>query len=503
MTLRAAAAARRPASARRRGPRLGRRRCSIAEVAGRPSSASRPPIRSPADDARAAEAPDLDSPFPQCFVCGHARGADGLHIHAGPRRGPRRSFAATWTSSADASARSSSGRRSTARAPTRPACWVAAWSCSAASPRGSIGCRRRASAASSSRWPLGSEGRKHAAGTALFADGRRAARASRAPSGSSRAAERTSPRDDEPEGRRRRANSTCSPRSIGCRYSSMARAAAAEAPDQASSSGDPVGGVVHMAEPVDVGRTQRPRRCSAPSAGRQLEPRRGAPARRGGAVDREEALAEAQRPQVVVEMDPDALGLDAPPRVAAQRVAARGRRAGDAAAPRLSSTARSRGTARHVELGSAHDPDVLVRRQARVGHVVGRDVLQVARDSIEPETAVRVGVREANRPPRVKRAAHASIRRTRPRLPRRPRHALLRRDARTSWFDLYVAMPSRSSSSQSSSRTPLRTTGRGGARRTAAGRRRAPAASRARPGLGGRARRLTSRRRTRDAIVVA
>src|SRR4051812_10820677 len=29
------------------------------------------------DDAVAAQAPDLDSPFPQCFVCGHARAADG------------------------------------------------------------------------------------------------------------------------------------------------------------------------------------------------------------------------------------------------------------------------------------------------------------------------------------------------------------------------------------------------------------------------------------------
>jgi hypothetical protein len=47
-------------------------------------------------DAIAAATPDLDSPFPQCFVCGHARGADGLHIHAGP--GPERPvFAAPRT----------------------------------------------------------------------------------------------------------------------------------------------------------------------------------------------------------------------------------------------------------------------------------------------------------------------------------------------------------------------------------------------------------------------
>jgi hypothetical protein len=47
-------------------------------------------------DAVAAAAPDLDSPFPQCFVCGHARGDDGLHIHAGPVAG-RSELAAPWT----------------------------------------------------------------------------------------------------------------------------------------------------------------------------------------------------------------------------------------------------------------------------------------------------------------------------------------------------------------------------------------------------------------------
>jgi hypothetical protein len=46
-------------------------------------------------DAVAAAAPDLDSPFPQCFVCGYARGDDGLHIHAGPVAG-RAVHAAPW-----------------------------------------------------------------------------------------------------------------------------------------------------------------------------------------------------------------------------------------------------------------------------------------------------------------------------------------------------------------------------------------------------------------------
>jgi hypothetical protein len=51
-------------------------------------------------DAIAAAKPDLDSPFPHCFVCGHARGDDGLHIHAGPVPG-RPVFAAPWTPSGD------------------------------------------------------------------------------------------------------------------------------------------------------------------------------------------------------------------------------------------------------------------------------------------------------------------------------------------------------------------------------------------------------------------
>ena len=51
-------------------------------------------------DAIAAATPDLASPFPQCFVCGHARGDDGLHIHAG-RVADREVYAAPWTPRAD------------------------------------------------------------------------------------------------------------------------------------------------------------------------------------------------------------------------------------------------------------------------------------------------------------------------------------------------------------------------------------------------------------------
>jgi len=48
-------------------------------------------------DAEAACAPDLQSPFPHCFVCGHARAeGDGLRIFAGPVEG-RDVVAAPWT----------------------------------------------------------------------------------------------------------------------------------------------------------------------------------------------------------------------------------------------------------------------------------------------------------------------------------------------------------------------------------------------------------------------
>ncbi len=47
-------------------------------------------------EAVTAQVPDLESPFPECFVCGHARGDDGLHIHAGPVES-RGVHAAPWT----------------------------------------------------------------------------------------------------------------------------------------------------------------------------------------------------------------------------------------------------------------------------------------------------------------------------------------------------------------------------------------------------------------------
>jgi hypothetical protein len=55
----------------------------------------------PFEDAAAAELPDGDreSVFPECFVCGWARG-DGMRIYAGPVEG-RDLVAATWTPTED------------------------------------------------------------------------------------------------------------------------------------------------------------------------------------------------------------------------------------------------------------------------------------------------------------------------------------------------------------------------------------------------------------------
>jgi hypothetical protein len=120
------------------------------------------------DEAYAAEEPDLASPFPHCFVCGAARAAgDGLRIFAGPV--PARAVhAATWTVGPDT---------------VGPEFVWAALDCPGAYATGALG---RGTivlgrlAARVDRVPdagercvvvgrhIGSEGRKHGAGTALF-----------------------------------------------------------------------------------------------------------------------------------------------------------------------------------------------------------------------------------------------------------------------------------------------------------------------------------------------
>jgi len=127
-----------------------------------------PPAPPSWDDARAAAHPDLDSPFPNCFVCGHARGPEGLHIHPGPMC--EGTVAATWTARDDTLA---------------PEFVWAALDCPGGYATGVLASRGVAVlgrlAAEVRRvpepgercvvvgWSLGADGRKHYAGTALYA----------------------------------------------------------------------------------------------------------------------------------------------------------------------------------------------------------------------------------------------------------------------------------------------------------------------------------------------
>jgi hypothetical protein len=127
-----------------------------------------PPDPVPWGDAEAAERPDLDSPFPQCFVCGAARAeGDGLRIFAGPVAG-QELVAATWTVREDT---------------VGPEFVWAALDCPGAYATGVPGRgvvvlgRLTAQVVRVPQagercvvvgWPLDTEGRKHGAGTALF-----------------------------------------------------------------------------------------------------------------------------------------------------------------------------------------------------------------------------------------------------------------------------------------------------------------------------------------------
>lgn len=118
-------------------------------------------------DARAAETQFLDSPFPDCFVCGYARGDDALHIHPGPVEG-RDVHAATWTVAPD-----TVGREFVWAALDCPGAYA-----TEALGRGTVVLGRLTARVDrvpgpgeecvAVGWSLGSDGRKHGAGTALF-----------------------------------------------------------------------------------------------------------------------------------------------------------------------------------------------------------------------------------------------------------------------------------------------------------------------------------------------
>jgi len=127
-----------------------------------------PPVGVSWAEAVTAQVPDLESPFPECFVCGHARGDDGLHIHAGPVES-RGVHAAPWTVRGDT---------------VGPEFVWAALDCPGAYATGVLGRGTVVLGQLTARvdrvpgpgeecvvvgWSLGSEGRKHGAGTALFA----------------------------------------------------------------------------------------------------------------------------------------------------------------------------------------------------------------------------------------------------------------------------------------------------------------------------------------------
>jgi hypothetical protein len=120
------------------------------------------------DDALRAAEPDLDSPFPECFVCGHARD-DGLRVFAGPVAG-RDVVASPWVPTADVAA---------------PEFVWAALDCPGAYAtgvpgRGTVVLGRLAARVNRVPragercvvvgWSLGDDGRKHHAGTALFGE---------------------------------------------------------------------------------------------------------------------------------------------------------------------------------------------------------------------------------------------------------------------------------------------------------------------------------------------
>lgn len=126
-----------------------------------------PPEAVTVEAARTAERPDLGSPFPNCFVCGHARGSDALHIHAGPVEG-RDLVAATWRVAEDT---------------VGPEFVWAALDCTGAYAtgvpgRGTVVLGRLAARVDRVPEageecvvvgrPLGSDGRKHGAGTAVY-----------------------------------------------------------------------------------------------------------------------------------------------------------------------------------------------------------------------------------------------------------------------------------------------------------------------------------------------
>jgi hypothetical protein len=141
----------------------------VAEV--RPAAVDLEPPSPPSwDDAVAAARPDTSSPFPHCFVCGHAREpGDGLRIFAAPT-GADGIVAAPWTVQAD-----TVGPEFVWAALDCPGAYATGVPGRGVVVLGRLAARVDRVPQAGERcvavgWPLGSDGRKHGAGTALFTD---------------------------------------------------------------------------------------------------------------------------------------------------------------------------------------------------------------------------------------------------------------------------------------------------------------------------------------------
>ena len=126
-----------------------------------------PPAAPSWEAAVAAQRPDLDSPFPNCFVCGHARSDDGLHIHAGRVAGTSL-VAAPWIPGDD-----TVGEEFVWAALDCPGAYATGAMGRGVVVLGRLAARVERVPRAGERcvvvgWPLGAEGRKHEAGTALY-----------------------------------------------------------------------------------------------------------------------------------------------------------------------------------------------------------------------------------------------------------------------------------------------------------------------------------------------
>ena len=120
------------------------------------------------EEAVDAQRPDVESPFPHCFVCGYARAQDdGLHIHAGPVRDGV--VAGVWVPRED-----TVGEEFVWAALDCPGAYAAGIFGRGALVLGRLAADVRRVPVAGEHcvvlgWSLGAEGRKHYAGTAVFA----------------------------------------------------------------------------------------------------------------------------------------------------------------------------------------------------------------------------------------------------------------------------------------------------------------------------------------------